>query len=420
MSHTINKTTDIESDDERMACMHQALDALRHGKMVLLTDDSERENEADFIASAKTVTHEQLNIMRKEGSGIICVAIDYAKAKELRLPFMVEADKNSNLQKTAFTVSVEARQGITTGVSIEDRLTTIRLFADPDVCDNDFVRPGHVFPLVAHENGLLGRKGHTEGSLALLALAGDESPAVICEAMDENGQSLRGIDLEIHAREHSYCIISIDDIIWYQKQIIKQPMDFVETKLPTQLGELNLRVYQFLNQPDITVLSSLSFGDLKSHQPLLVRLHSSCLTGDIFASQRCDCGEQLKNSMGMIQEKGGLVMYLNQEGRGIGLFNKIKAYALQDQGFDTGEANIQLGLAVDDRNYQLACDIIKSLGIESVNLITNNPDKVSACVEYGLKVHEQVTLPSTQYAANKKYLFTKVNKLNHSKQLILE
>jgi 3,4-dihydroxy 2-butanone 4-phosphate synthase/GTP cyclohydrolase II len=196
-------------------------------------------------------------------------------------------------------------------------------------------------------------------------------------------------------------------------------MDFAETMLPTSLGQFYMRVYQFSNQPDITVLASLPFDDLKNHQPLPVRLHSSCLTGDIFASQRCDCGEQLKKSLGMIQEKGGLLIYLNQEGRGIGLFNKIKAYALQDQGFDTVEANVQLGLAVDDRNYKLACDIIKSLGLNSIQLITNNPDKIHACTGSGLKV-EPIPLSSTQYHSNQKYLWTKVNKLNHFKTLVSE
>ena len=419
MSHTINKTTDIESDDERMARMHQALNALRHGKMVLLTDDSERENEADFIASSKTVTHHQLNIMRKHGSGIICVAIHQATAKKLNLPLMLDQKNNTNRQQTPFAMSVEAKKGITTGVSIEDRLTTIRLFADPDVCDNDFVRPGHVFPLIAHERGLLGRRGHTEGSLALLALAGDDSPAVICEVMDDGGQSLRGDHLKNYARQNHFYIISIEDIIWYQNAILTPAMDIAETRLPTPVGDFYMRVYRFSNQPDITVLSSLPFDSLKDHQPLLVRLHSSCLTGDVFASKRCDCGEQLEKSLSMIQEKGGLVMYLNQEGRGIGLFNKIKAYALQDEGYDTVEANEKLGLPVDDRDYRLACDILKSLSIHSVSLLTNNPDKISACVAFGLKVYEQVTLPSTQYATNQKYLFTKVAKLNHSKQLIL-
>jgi 3,4-dihydroxy 2-butanone 4-phosphate synthase/GTP cyclohydrolase II len=401
----------------RRSRVEQAIAAIKNGNMVLLTDAVDREDEADFIASSKTVTMQQLNVMRKEGSGIICVALQQQLAQKLDLPLMIHAVNNKNLQGTAFTISVEAGEGITTGVSMQDRLTTIRLFAKQDVKAADFVRPGHVFPLIAHPQGLQGRQGHTEGSLALLSLVGDDSPAVICEVVDEAGQSLRGDALDDYAEKNKYTLISNEDIVWYQQNYLKEVVDYVETVLPTDFGHFYMRVYQDANQ-EISVLSSVPFNDLENIDDLKVRLHSSCLTGDIFASKRCDCREQLHQSLKMIQDNDGLLLYLNQEGRGIGLANKIKAYALQDQGYDTVEANIQLGLPVDRRDYSFACQLLKSLGVTQFDLITNNPCKIHACEEQALQVKKQIKITSTVHEDNEKYLLTKINKLQHAPELI--
>jgi 3,4-dihydroxy 2-butanone 4-phosphate synthase/GTP cyclohydrolase II len=394
--------------------VNAAIHALQSGNMVLLSDDDDREGEADFVISACKVTAKHLNTMCQSGSGIICVSISAQKAHHLNLPLMQTNSWNDNHQKTAFTCSVEASKGVTTGVGAKDRLTTIQLFANENTGANDFVRPGHIFPLQAHPNGIYGRRGHTEGSLELMQLANLSDAAVICEVMDQDGEPMKGQALKDYAINNDYPIITMQQLTDYLCDAGKQIQESARAFLPTQYGHFYHRAITDVEGKTHSVLTTFDPNN-KDHIPpsCLVRIHSSCATGDLFHSLRCDCHEQLQYALQRIAKEGGIFVYMQQEGRGIGLVNKMKAYNLQDTGLDTIEANHALGLAADMRDYSLACTLIKQSNVHKIKLMTNNPDKIEQCTYHGLTILKQVPMPSAIQEHNATYLKTKVDKCDH-------
>jgi 3,4-dihydroxy 2-butanone 4-phosphate synthase/GTP cyclohydrolase II len=394
-----------------ISSIESVLDDIRAGKMVIIVDDEDRENEGDVMVAAEKATPEAVNFMARHACGLICLSLTEARAKELRLQLMVR--DNTSPYNTAFTVSIEAKHGVTTGISAYDRAKTIEVAIDENMTADDLARPGHVFPLIARKGGVLVRVGHTEASLDLARLAGLKPAGVICEVMKEDGQMARLPDLEVFAEQHGLKIVSIADLIQYRLRTETLVRREVETRLPTRnAGEFRLVAYE--NDFDGHEHVAMVKGDISPDDVVLVRVHSECLTGDVFHSIRCDCGEQLHVAMSMIEEEGkGVLLYMRQEGRGIGLVNKIKAYSLQDKGADTVEANEALGFEADLRDYGIGAQILHDLGVRKMRLITNNPRKIKGLEGYGLSVVERVGLEVKPGKDNIHYLKTKQEKLGH-------
>ncbi|MCK4984871.1 MAG: bifunctional 3,4-dihydroxy-2-butanone-4-phosphate synthase/GTP cyclohydrolase II [Desulfobacterales bacterium] len=391
--------------------IEQAVRDIKDGKMVILVDDEDRENEGDLCMAAEKVTPEAINFMAKYGRGLICLAMTTEKCDSLDLPPMV--DHNTSPFGTGFTVSIEARCGVTTGISAQDRATTILTAVADDCRPRDLVRPGHIFPLRAKEGGAIVRAGQTEGSVDLARLAGLKPAAVICEIMDEDGTMARMPALEKFSEKHGVGICTIADLIEYRMRTESFVHRAAETMIPTSMaGDFKAVVYE--NDIDSLLHIALVKGEIDPEKPVLARVHSECLTGDIFGSLRCDCGLQLEQAMTMIEKEGsGVLLYIRQEGRGIGLVNKIKAYALQDQGLDTVEANEELGFKPDMRSYGIGAQILVDLGVRKMKLMTNNPKKMVGLDGYGLRIVEQVPIevPANEY--NRCYLECKKLKMGH-------
>ena len=389
----------------------EAIEEIRQGKMVVLVDDEDRENEGDLTIAAEKVTPEAINFMARHGRGLICLSLTPDKIEALQLPPM--ADNNTSRFQTAFTVSIEARYGVTTGISAADRATTIRAAVADDAKPFDLVRPGHVFPLRARKGGVIVRSGQTEGSVDLAKLAGLKPAGVICEIMNEDGTMSRMPDLEKFSEKHKIGICTIADLIEYRLRTESFVHPVATTVIPTcYAGEFKTTVYE--NDVDDFLHIAMVKGEIDSTKPVLVRVHSECLTGDVFGSMRCDCGEQLHAAIKMIEREGtGVLLYIRQEGRGIGLLNKMKAYALQDEGHDTVEANERLGFKPDLRNYGIGAQILVHLGVRNMRLLTNNPKKIVGLEGYGLKVVEQVPIETTPNEYNEKYLSCKKVKMGH-------
>ena len=387
-----------------------AIEDIQNGKFVIVTDDVDRENEGDLIMASEMITPEAVNFMAKYARGLICVSVNNDDANRLQLGLMEQ--KNTSLHETNFTVSIDAVKNTTTGISAHDRSKTIRLMVDERSTPEDFARPGHIFPILAKEGGVLRRSGHTEASLELAELAGFKPSGVLCEIMAEDGTMLRGENLTRFAEKHSLKLISITELISFvrvKKTLIKK---IETTKLPTTYGDFLLHLYQdkFENKQHI----ALTHGNIQNEQPTLVRVHSECVTGDIFSSIRCDCGSQLNYAMKKIVEVGsGIIIYLKQEGRGIGLEHKIQAYKLQDEGLDTVEANEKLGFAPDMRDYGTGAQILKDLGVTKLNIMTNNPKKLVGLEGHGLEIAERIKIKMPTAPENEKYLSTKAKKLGH-------
>ncbi len=393
-----------------IASVKEVLEDLRQGKMIILVDDEARENEGDLTIAAEKVTPEAINFMAKYGRGLICLALSPENVEKLKLPLMVY--DNRSPYQTAFTVSVEARQGVTTGISAADRAHTILTAVAEDARPEDLIQPGHVFPLRARRGGVLFRTGQTEGSVDLARLAGLSEAAVICEIMNEDGTMARMPDIEKFSKKHDLKIAAVADIIAYRMRTESFVHSAAETILPTPYGEF--KAVAFSNDIDDYEHLALVKGNIDPDKEVMVRVHSECLTGDVFGSYRCDCGEQLKKAMEMVQEEGlGVILYLHQEGRGIGLVNKLKAYKLQDEGFDTVEANEQLGFDPDLRDYGVGAQILVALGVRKMKLITNNPRKIIGLEGYNLQVTGRVPIEIEPRPENRKYLLTKCQKLGH-------
>lgn len=388
----------------------EALDDIRAGRMIILVDDEDRENEGDFMVAAEMVTPEIINFMALHGRGLICLTLTEQKCEQLNLPQMV-TDNTAKLG-TAFTVSIEARKGVTTGISASDRAQTV-LTAIDDTCTlDDLVRPGHVFPIRARKGGVLVRAGQTEGSVDLARLAGMKPAGVICEIMNDDGTMARMPELRVVARRFGLRIVTIKDIVRYRMRHERLVQKVAMAQLPTRFGDFTAHAYS--NEVDGHEHVALVVGDVDPDLPTLVRVHSECLTGDVFHSLRCDCGEQMENAMKMIQEEGrGVFLYMSQEGRGIGLANKLKAYQIQDEGKDTVEANLELGFAPDLRDYGIGAQILVDLGVRQINLLTNNPKKIVGLEGYGLKVVERISIEVTAREENIGYLKTKRDKMGH-------
>lgn len=395
-----------------LARVEAALQNLRDGRMIILTDSPDRENEGDLIFPAEKITAETMNFMIQHGSGIVCLSLTAERLKQLDLPLMLPAAENTSSRGTPFTVSIEARVGVTTGVSAQDRAKTIQVAIAEDTKPGDLARPGHVFPLLAHEDGVLGRAGHTEGAIDLMRLAGLKPAGVLCEVMNRDGTMARGEKLKTFADLHSIKIISIEDIIQYRLYHGTLIEEVATANLPID-GYEGFKIYAFKEKFTHKEHVALVKTNSQLEAPTLVRIHSSCLTGDLFGSLRCDCHQQLHYALDKINQEGGVLIYLNQEGRGIGLFNKIKSYALQEQGFDTVEANEALGFAPDLRTYDIAVHILKYLNISQIKLLTNNPQKILDLNKHGFFEIMREMVPAFHNEHNQRYLTAKRNKLNN-------
>ena len=393
----------------------EILDDLKNGRMVIVVDDEDRENEGDLVMSASFLKPQDINFMAKFGRGLICVPMEEERLKHLNLSAMLEEGKFSSRRdrfSTAWMVSVDAASGITTGISAFDRTQTIKVLIDGHATPEDLLRPGHVFPLKAQKGGVLVRAGHTEACVDLMKLSALYPAGVICEIMNDDGTMARLPQLIDFAKEHNLKVCSIADLIEYRRRSEKLIDRITETDLPTELGRYRLILYRDLINSKVHI--ALTMGDFKD-KPALVRVHSECLTGDTFGSLRCDCGRQLKEAMRIISEEGsGVILYMSQEGRGIGLVDKIRAYNLQDQGLDTVEANEALGHKPDLRDYGIGAQILVDLGLKDIRLLTNNPRKIVGLEGYGLRVIERVSLETEPHPLNYRYLKTKKEKLGHN------
>ncbi len=394
----------------KLSSIEEALEDFKAGKFVIVVDDEDRENEGDFITAAELITDEKVNFMLKNGRGVLCTPITISRAKELELDYQVQV--NTSMLGTPFTVTVDLLDGCTTGVSTHDRAATIRALADPTRKPADFGRPGHINPLYAQDRGVLKRAGHTEAAIDLARLSGLQPAAALIEILNEDGTMARMPQLKEVAREHGIKIITIKDLIAYRLRQESLVEKGVEADLPTEYG--HFRIIPFRQKSNGLEHIAIFKGEWSADEPVLVRMHSSCMTGDIFASKRCDCGEQLHQAMQMIDREGkGVVVYLQQEGRGIGLMNKIAAYVLQEQGDDTVDANIHLGFRADERDYGVGAQILRELGIGKIRLITNNPIKRVGLESYGLDIVENVPMIITPNEYNKRYLETKRVRMGH-------
>jgi len=393
------------------ATIEEAIEDMRQGKMIVVCDDENRENEGDLTMAAQFVTPEAINFMRKEGGGLICLALTPERCDELGLDLM--AAKNESAFETAFTVSIEARSGVSTGISAADRARTIQVAIDPETSPRELVQPGHVFPLKARIGGVLERVGQTEAAVDLARLAGLNPSGVICEIMNEDGTMARVPDLALYCERHGLKMITVADLVAYRRRHEKLVERVVSTKLPTAFGEFVAVGYRSLidNKHHVALVK----GEIDGAQDVLVRVHSECLTGDVFHSLRCDCGEQLESALAMIEREGrGVLLYLSQEGRGIGLLNKLRAYKLQEEGLDTVDANLELGLPADLRDYGIGAQILVDLGLSSIRILTNNPKKISGLAGYGLSVTDQLPIQHAPNPHNEAYLRAKRDKLGHT------
>lgn len=399
--------------DEVFASPEEAIYLIKEGKMIIVVDDEDRENEGDLLMAASKVTSESINFMTKYGRGLVCVPLTEERARQLDLEPMVT--HSTDPHGTAFTVSVDAKNGTTTGISAEDRAVTAQLLADPCAKSSDFRRPGHMFPLIARKGGVLKRAGHTEAAVDLARLAGLEPVGVICEIMNDDGTMARLPQLIEFAKKFGLKIMTIKSLIRY-RHLREKLVERVSTvDLPTEYGKFVAHAYRWILDDDPDMLHiALVKGDIKEDDEVLVRVHSECLTGDVFGSLRCDCGPQLHRAMQMIEQEGkGIVLYMRQEGRGIGLYKKLKAYELQEKGLDTVEANIKLGVSPDLRDYGVGAQILFDLGVRKLRLMTNNPKKVIGLEGYGLEVIDRVPIEVEANSYNLNYLKTKKEKLGH-------
>ena len=393
------------------ATIEEAIEDIRQGKMVVVCDDENRENEGDLTMAAQFVTSESINFMAKEGRGLICLALTPERCDELGLDLM--AAKNESAFETAFTVSIEARSGVSTGISAADRARTIQVAIDPQTSPRELVQPGHVFPLKAKTGGVLERVGQTEAAVDLARLAGLIPAGVICEIMNDDGTMARVADLAPYCARHGLKMVTVAALVAYRRRIEKLVERVVATKLPTAFGEFMAVGYRSLidNKHHVALVK----GEVAGAQDVLVRVHSECLTGDVFHSLRCDCGEQLESALSMIEREGkGVLLYLSQEGRGIGLLNKLRAYKLQEEGLDTVDANLRLGLPADLRDYGIGAQILVDLGLTSIRILTNNPKKISGLAGYGLSVSDQLPIQHIPNPHNEAYLRAKRDRLGHT------
>jgi len=392
--------------------LEDALLALQRGEMVIVVDDDSRENEGDLVIAAEKATASTVNFMITEGRGLICVPLEHTAIERLALRPMVLDYENSDPKGTAYTISLDADRSVTTGISAGDRARTITLLAAPDSKPGDFRRPGHIFPLAARPGGVLVRAGHTEASVDLMRLAGLRPAAAICEILNTDGTMMRAPDLRAFADRHGLKLVSVEQVISHRRQTEKLVTRKAEAALPTVFGEFRIYIYE--NEIDDLEHIALVHGDISPGKGILVRVHSECLTGDVFASLRCDCGEQLHEAMRVIAREGsGVILYMRQEGRGIGLGNKIRAYNLQDKGLDTVEANEVLGFPADLRDYGIGAQILRDLGLVSIRLMTNNPKKLIGLEGYGLSIQDRVPLIIQPNDTNRSYLETKRDRLQH-------
>jgi len=390
--------------------IEDALEEIRQGRMVIVVDDEDRENEGDFVMAAEKATPEAVNFMVTHGRGTLCAPLTGARLEHLRLPMMVT--HNTARMETAFTVTVDAVHGTTTGISAHDRSATLQALVNPNTNPDDLARPGHIFPLRAAEGGVLRRTGHTEASVDLARLAGLQPAGVLCEILREDGAMARLPDLIVIANQFDLRIVTIADLIKYRRRTEHLVEQVAEVELPTVYGEFRLHGYR--SSVDHNPYLALVMGDVTNGEPALVRIHSSCLTGDLLASLRCDCGDQLRLALKRISEEGrGVLLYIPQEGRGIGLLNKLRAYQLQDEGADTVEANLELGFPPDARDYGLGAQILVDLGVRKIRLMTNNPAKRAGLEGYDLEIVERVPLEAPPTPENERYLHTKRDRMGH-------
>jgi 3,4-dihydroxy 2-butanone 4-phosphate synthase / GTP cyclohydrolase II len=393
------------------ATIEEAIEEIRQGKMVIVCDDATRENEGDLTMAAQFITPEAINFMAKEGRGLICLALTSERCDELGLDLM--AAKNESAFETAFTVSIEARSGVSTGISAADRARTIQVAIDPKASPRELVQPGHVFPLKAKVGGVLERVGQTEAAVDLARLAGLVPAGVICEIMNDDGSMARVADLGPYCDRHGLKLITVADLVAYRRRHEKLVERVVATKLPTAFGEFVAYGYRSLvdNKHHVALVK----GEVEHVADVLVRVHSECLTGDVFHSLRCDCGEQLESALSIIEREGqGVLLYLSQEGRGIGLLNKLRAYKLQEEGLDTVDANLRLGLPADLRDYGIGAQILSDLGLTSIRILTNNPKKISGLAGYGLSVTDQIPIEHQANPHNEAYLRAKAERMGHT------